>query len=116
MKDFLLLFRGGNDMTAMRESPENYQQHLVKWKAWMEALGKQGKFLGGQPLSGEARVISGSKKVVTDGPYVEGKEIIGGYLLVRAADMKEAVRLSSDCPIFEADGIVEVREIRELEA
>jgi len=116
MKEFLLLFRGGNDMTAMRESPESYQQHLVKWKAWMEALGKQGEFIGGQPLSGEASVITGSDRVVTDGPYVEGKEIVGGYLLVRADDMHEALRLSSDCPIFEADGVVEVRGIQQIEA
>lgn len=103
-------------MSAMRESPENYQQHLVKWKAWMEALGKQGKFIGGQPLSGEGTVISGSEKVVTDGPYVEGKEIVGGYLLVRAHDLKEAVQLSSGCPIFDADGAVEVREVQQLQA
>jgi len=103
-------------MTAMRESPENYQKHLMKWKAWMDALGKQGKYIGGQPLSGGGTVISGSRKVVTDGPYIEGKEIVGGYIVVRAGDLNEAIRLSSDCPIFEADGVVEVREIEQREA
>jgi len=116
MKEFLLLFRGGDDMSNVRESPETAQKHLVKWKAWMEGLGRQGKFIGGQPLAGGGAVISGSDKVVTDGPYVEGKEIVGGYLLVRATDMQDAVRLSRDCPIFEADGVVEVREIRQLES
>ncbi|HUI65351.1 MAG TPA: YciI family protein [Bacteroidota bacterium] len=116
MKEFLLLFRGGDDnRIAAQQSPEKWQQHMMKWKSWMEALGKQGKFLSGQPLAQGGSVIRGGKKVVTDGPFVEGKEIVGGYLMIKARDLGEAVDLSKNCPIFEFDGTVEVREVQQLE-
>ena len=117
MKDFLLLFRGGDEgMSAARQSPEGYQKHMMKWKTWMESLGKQGKFIGGQPLAGGGSVIKGAKKVVTDGPFVEGKEIVGGYLMIKAKDLSEATEISKNCPIFDYDGIVEVREVQQLQA
>ena len=115
MKEFLLLFRGGDDKRiSAQQSPEKFQQHMRKWKSWMENLGKKGKFIAGQPLAREGSVIRGHTKVVTDGPFVEGKEMVGGYLMVKANDLREAVELSKDCPIFEYDGTVEVREVEEL--
>lgn len=115
MKEFLLLFRGGDEgMTAAKQSPEKFQQHMMKWKSWMESLGKQGKFIAGQPLAAGGSVITGGRRVVTDGPFVEGKEIVGGYLMIKAADLQEAVALSKNCPIFEYEGIVEVREVQQL--
>lgn len=115
MKEFLFLFRGGDaGRMNQQQSPEQWQQHMMKWKTWMDSLTQQGKFSGGQPLNKEGNVITGSRKKVTDGPFVEGKEIVGGYLLVKANDLKEATEMAKDCPIFEHDGIVEVREIQEL--
>ena len=116
MKEFLLIFRGGEDMSTMRESPEKYQKQLMKWKTWMENLGKSGKFVGGHPLAGGGTVIKGGKKVVTDGPFIEGKEIVGGYILIKANDMPDAVEISKECPIFDTGGIVEVREVQQLQA
>ena len=98
-------------MADARQSPEKYQQQMVKWKTWMEGLGKQGKFIAGHPLAKEGSVIRGGKKVVTDGPFVEGKEIVGGYLMIKADDFPEAVAIAKNCPIFDYDGIVEVREV-----
>jgi hypothetical protein len=116
MKEFLLLFRGGEEgMSRAKSSPERYQNHMMKWKSWMESLGKQGKFIGGQPLASGGSVISGGKKIVTDGPFVEGKEIVGGYLMIKANDLKDAVEISKNCPIFEYGGIVEVREVEQLQ-
>jgi|WetSurMetagenome_2_1015567.scaffolds.fasta_scaffold03284_6 hypothetical protein len=115
MKEFLLLFRGGEEgMTAAQQSPEKFQQHMMKWKTWMESLGKQGKFIAGQPLSPEGSVITGTRRVVTDGPFVEGKEIVGGYLMMKATDLSDAIESSKNCPIFDYDGVVEVREVQQL--
>jgi hypothetical protein len=58
--------------------------------------------------------VKGSQKTVTDGPYAETKDIVGGYTLVEARDLEEAVDLSKGCPIFEVDGGVEVRPIMKL--
>jgi hypothetical protein len=116
MKEFLFLFRGGDaGRLAAQQSPEQWQQHMMKWKEWMESLTKQGKMTGGQPLNKEGIVLTGKNKKVTDGPFMEGKEIIGGYLAVKAKDLNEATEIAKGCPIFEHDGIVEVREIQQLE-
>jgi hypothetical protein len=115
MKDYLLLFRGGDTgRIDAQKNPEEWQTHMMKWKTWMEGLGQAGKLVSGQPLSQEGSVINGSKKTVTDGPFTEGKEIVGGYLMIKAENQKEATELSKGCPILDHDGTVEVREIQEL--
>jgi len=115
MKEFLLLFRGGDAArVAQQQSPELWQAHMQKWMQWMQSLTEQGKFAGAQPLSPEGKVVSKGGNTVTDGPYAEGKEIVGGYLICKADNFDEAVTIAKGCPIFENDGIVEVREINAL--
>jgi hypothetical protein len=113
MSEFLYLFRGGDARDA-NASPERMQEHMGKWMKWMEDLGKQGKFSGGLPLKPEGKTVQ-SQSVVTDGPYAEGKEMVGGYLIVKANDLNEATEMSKGCPIFEFDGTVEIREIQSME-
>lgn len=114
MKDFIFLFRGG-DTDMAQSSPEKWQAHMQKWMKWMGDLSAEGKMLGAQPLNRSGKVVKGTKKVVTDGPFMEGKEMVGGYLICRSENYDEAVKISKGCPIFEFDdGIVEVREIQEL--
>ena len=111
--DFLYLFRGGADPKRM--SPEQMQQNMNKWFTWMGQLRSEGKFKAGEPLSDEGKVLSGRKgSVVSDGPFVEGKEEVGGYLIVSANDLNEAVALAKGCPIFENNGTVEVRPIEHI--
>jgi len=82
----------------------------------MGELNAKGKFSGAQPLINTGKVITGTKKVVSDGPFMEGKEMVGGYLILKAGDYDEAVQLSNDCPVLAFDdGTVEVREIQELQ-
>lgn len=113
MAEYLLLFRGGDAETA-QQSPEKWQTHMQKWMQWMGNLKEKGKLIGAQPLVNTGKVLTGNKKVVTDGPYMEGKEMVGGYLACKADSYEEAVEISKGCPILEHDGIVEVREIKEL--
>lgn len=88
---------------------------MQKWMQWMGDLSDKGKLIGAQPLAQTGKVVTGSKKVVSDGPYMEGKEMVGGYLMCKAGSYDEAVQISNGCPILEFDdGIVEVREIQEL--
>ena len=117
MAEYLLLFRGGDSArTEEQQSPEKWQAHMQKWMQWMGELTAQGKFVGAQPLKMAGRVVAGSKKVVTDGPFVEGKEMVGGYLICRAESLDEAVEISKGCPVLEHEGLVEIREINELKA
>ncbi len=114
MKEYLFLFRGG-DHDSMGQSPEKWQAHMQKWMEWMGGLTQKGIFGGAQPLTTSGKQVKGNKKLVTDGPFMEGKEMVGGYLLLKADTFDEAVEVAKGCPILDFDtGIVEVREIQEL--
>ena len=80
----------------------------------MESLGKNGSFVAGEPLNPTGKQVNGKKKTVTDGPFIEAKEMVGGYLIVNAKDIDEAVEISKGCPIFDMDGKLEVRQIQKL--
>ena len=112
MTDFLMLFRGGDEEVA-KFSPEAMQQHLQQWGQWIESLSQQGKFKAGDPLGRSGRVVSGGGQV-TDGPYAEAKDLVGGYVLVTAETLDEATELAKGCPIYKTGGTTEVRPIQSL--
>ncbi len=113
MSEFLYLFRGG-DARDVQQSPEKMQEHMQKWMEWMGQLGQSGKLVGGKPLDPGGKVVANKGNVITDGPFAESKEIVGGYLIVNAENLEEATELSKGCPIFEHNGLVEVREIQDI--
>jgi hypothetical protein len=107
MSQFLYLYRGGD----RPQTPEQSQQMMQKWMAWMQDLGANGKLKDqGNPLEATGKVVK-KKTAITDGPFAEAKDIIGGYTLVETKDIDEAVALAAGCPIFETGGFVEVRPI-----
>jgi hypothetical protein len=113
MSEFLYLFRGGDNPQA---SPEAMQQHMMKWVAWIDQLTRDGVMKAGEPLQGAGRVLSGPRgQLVTDGPFTESKEVVGGFLHVRATDLDRAVEIARGCPIFEHGGTVEVRPIQPMD-
>ena len=60
------------------------------------------------------RILTGKKMSVTDGPFGETKDIVGGYLVVTASNLDSATELARGCPILANNGTVEVRELREM--
>lgn len=113
MTKYLYLFRGG-DARELQDSPENMQAHMQKWGVWMNELAEKGLLVDGLPLANGGKVLSDKGNTVTDGPFAEGTEIVGGYLIVNSEDINAAAELSKDCPIFEYNGTVEVREIMSM--
>ena len=114
MKEYLFLFRGGDGAT-LQQSPEKWQAHMQKWNQWMGGIQEKGQLVGAQPLDQDGKQVYGTKKVVSDGPYMEGKEVVGGYLMCRADNYDAAVEISKGCPILEFEnGLVEVREIKAM--
>ena len=90
------------------------QQEMQRWVAWLAQLREQGHIKDpGQPLERGGKLVNGTQKIVTDGPYAE-KDVVGGYTLVQAKDIAHAVELSLGCPIFEFGGLVEVRPVRKM--
>lgn len=111
MAEFLYLYRGRRpDWT-----PEEGQQILQKWMNWFKELGASGNLKdGGHPLESGGKVVSG-KSAVTDGPFPETKDLVGGYTLIEAASLERAAELAKGCPILEHQGVVEVRPIMQLD-
>src|SRR5215469_5390367 len=112
---FLYVFRGGLD--PAKRSPDEMQKNMDAWWGWINDLRSKGHFEAGQPLQKGGRVLSGKRgQKVTDGPFAEGKEEVGGYMLLSANDLATATELAKDCPILnEENGTVEVRAILQVE-
>jgi hypothetical protein len=88
---------------------------MEKWRAWFKQLGEQGHLKDiGHPLENSGKVVRGAQKSVTDGPFAEAKDVVGGFTLIQAQDLNHAVELSKECPILETGGAVEVRPIQPL--
>jgi hypothetical protein len=93
-------------------SPQELQRIMSETMAWFERIRQQGKHRGAQPLFGEGRTVSGRKgRIVADGPFVESKEAVAGYLLLAASDLDDAVKVAKGWPLLEYGGTVEVRPV-----
>src|SRR5512138_916435 len=117
MSQFLYLYRITESarQDAMG-TPERAQQSMQRWMAWMNDLDKKGHLKDrGQPLERTGKVVRGQQKTITDGPFTEAKDLVGGFTLVEARDIDQAVELSRGCPILEGGGSVEVRPIMKMD-
>jgi len=111
MNEFVFLYRGGE----RPESPELSQQVLQKWMAWFKTLGEKGHIVDrGQPLERSGKIVDAAR-TITDGPFTETKDLVGGYTLIRASDPSEAAELAKGCPILDRGGRVEVRPVMKFD-
>ena len=106
----MLLFRGPHWDRGL--STDELQQAIDKVMAWFEGLNKRGKIKGAQPLGGQGRVVSGTDgRFVVDGPFTETKEAVGGYLVLQADSLDDAVEIAQSMPTLRYGISVEVRPI-----
>ena len=113
MSKFIYVFRGGA-FVEKGLSAGALQDHLKLWGAWMGELAKQGHQPAGEAVQHEGRTIRGKKKVVTDGPYAELKDLVTGNLAIEAESLDEAAKIALSCPIYIYDGSVEVRPVAQV--
>ncbi|NRF42020.1 YciI family protein [Pedobacter foliorum] len=113
MKEFLFVFR--NDYQSVpKGSPEEMQAETKLWMDWIGGIAAQNKLVDrGNRLSSEGNTVKPGN-VITDGPFMEIKEAIGGYTLVRAESLADATEMAKGCPIYQFGGSVEVRAINPL--
>jgi hypothetical protein len=110
MKEFLFVYRNDTKNQPMG-SPEEMQAMTKKWMDWIGSIAAQNKLSNrGNRLSLEGRVLRPGN-VITDGPYTEIKETLGGYSIIFAGSYEEAVEIAKGCPGLEIGGSVEVRDI-----
>jgi hypothetical protein len=113
MKEFMLLIRTEGDH-LLKLSPDEQQKHIQQVMVYMEDLMKSGKLKSAQPLEFDSAIISGTRGKLKDGPFNESKEVIAGYFLILAKDMKEAIEIGKRNPVFESatNARIEVRPIK----
>ncbi len=111
----MLIFRNAGVDTHAHLTPEQQKVLAKKWNDWYDGLARAGKVEHGRPLALGGRVVSGAKgERVVDGPYAEGKEIIGGYIFLKVADIDEATEIAKHCPGLPLGLTVEVRPVAEV--
>lgn len=113
MQDFLVLFR--NDFRDLNMEQAEQQAHMQRWGEWLGKLQNQGVLIKADPLGQEGKTMAGTQKVISDGPFAESKEIVGGYMFAKANTLDEMLEYCKGCPIFELQSAnVEVRPIMQM--
>ena len=114
-----MLFLHSDSTRPRPSSPDEVMAITKAYMAWADRMRAEGRLKGGEKLTYDAgkvmRPNGGGRVTVTDGPYAETKDIVGGYTLIEARDLDQAVELSKGCPIFESEGGVEVRPIMKMD-
>src|SRR2546423_9247429 len=103
MAKYTLMLRDDGE-TFTKFSPAEMQAIIARYGAWRDELQRNGKFAGGHKLrdrQGRTMRRNGSKIVVTDGPFTEGKEVIGGLFVIEAASYDDAGSIGNSCPHLE---------------
>ena len=109
MNQYLLIYR--NDVSQeFNPSPEQMQAIMEQWGAWHEELAKEDRLVASEALKPSGKILA-PDNVVTDGPYVEAKELVGGFTLIKAESYDKAVDIAKGCPLHGTDEKIEVREI-----
>jgi hypothetical protein len=108
--EYLLLFRGAGWEKSL--SPQELETLMKQWVSWYDGLLAQGKVKGANPLFPQGKIVSGKKgAIVADGPFAESKEAIGGYFLIEASSLDEAIEIAQGWPILSVGAQVEVRPV-----
>jgi len=107
---YMLIFRGTDWYKDL--SMDEMQQVTDRWMAWFNRLKEQGTAIAGNPLEPQGRIVSGKNgRVVSDGPFAESKEMIGGYFLLKVNTLDDAVAIAQECPGLPYGIRVEVRPV-----
>jgi hypothetical protein len=110
MSDFILLFRQST-LERNAISPTELEAITKRWQSWVGGIAAQGKLAGnGTRLATEGKVLR-ADGLITDGPFVEVKERLGSFLIVRAESLEEATALAHGCPVLDVQGSVEIRAV-----
>jgi hypothetical protein len=115
MAHFLFVYRG-EPFDPSKVSPEDMQQSMERWSKWIQRGIAEGWMVNpGDALLPEGRVVN-KHQIVTDGPFVESKELVGGFSIIDAASFDEAARHAKTCPNVTEGGSVEIRPLAGLSA
>lgn len=110
MDEYMLIFRHEDGGKVV--SPEQLQSWMKQTMDWIGGIAAQNKYVGGNGLPFENSRVVGYNNIVTNGPFGDIKETIGGYIIVKAESIDEAVEFAKGSPVLQGEGnTVEVRKI-----
>jgi hypothetical protein len=112
-----MLFLHTNPSRPRPTSPDDIMAVTKAYMAWADRMRAEGKLKGGEKLTFDAGKVmrpNGGKVTVTDGPYAESKELIGGYFAISAKDYNDACRIAESCPHLGFGGTIEVRQVDQM--
>ena len=117
MPNYMLLLHA--DSTRPRPtSPDEIMAITKSYMSWADRMRAEGRLKGGEKLTFDGgkvmRPNGGGKVTVTDGPYAESKELVGGYFAISAKDYDEACRIAESCPHLGYGGSIEVRQVDQM--
>ncbi|AUP80780.1 YciI family protein [Flavivirga eckloniae] len=109
MKKFMIFIK--DDMqNVINKTPEQQQESLKEYMAWIEDYAKTGNYIGSDPIEPNGKYIT-THGIKSDGPFIESKEAISGYVLIQAKTIEDAVSFGGKCPVIKSGGAIEVRPI-----
>jgi len=100
----------GEDYSKIDFGPDEMQKRMEQWGIWTQQLIEKGIFVDGQGLLANTRTITSKDDVAKDGPYMDVKETVGGYYVIKAENIDAALEVARGYPDFDLGGGVEVRE------
>lgn len=113
MNTYMLLlvsdYKPNDDLSA-----EEKGKMMNKYLEWLNELKNKGIVKDGRPLASEGRVIKKETGLISDGPFSETKEIVGGYYLIEAPTLEEASAIAKTCPHIEMGGSIQVRPVMDI--
>ena len=107
MKQFVLLIKENVEVVPEKDMMEHME---ASYRQWMDDLIEAGKYVTGSRLDQKRKTVQPDGNIISDGPYVEIKEMIGGLIIIRANDLDEAIQLALKCPMHAVHNI-DVREV-----
>src|SRR5690242_4141014 len=114
MKECIMFFK--HEQPDAEPSSAQMQEMLKQWQTWIKDIAQKGNYSSTNRLLSEGKTLK-QNNVITDGPHIEAKEMIGGYLIVKANSLDEAVEMAKTCPNLKGgNGVVEVRTVMSIDA
>jgi hypothetical protein len=110
MKQYMLFIR--EDLNAVKQMSEaQLQDDIQQMVRWVEELSRTGNYVSGDPLEPEIR-LTRKDEIFSDGPYIETKEAVSGYMIIAAANLDQAAQIAQTCPMLGVNiQAIEVRPI-----
>lgn len=109
-----MLFRNEKMEGGQPPSAEQMQAMMRQWQTWIKGIASNGNYADTNRLLPEGKTLKPGN-AITDGPYAEGKEVVGGYLIVKANSIDEAVEMAKSCPNLIYGGNVEIRSVMSID-